>query len=140
LTHIFRIVLARQNLVWRFGLKPAPSPDARFGPFLDFAKSSFEAKHKHPPTWDRFGKDGALLAGFLRRAHHVTLEVWQTHVLNFFDSTEGFTLKQGGSLAYCISRFDTFSAGPISEGGNHGNRKPTGTELAIQNARDLGLN
>jgi len=102
--------------------KLAPPPDARFGPFLDFAKSSFEAKHKHPPTWDRFGKDGALLVGFLRRAHHVTLEVWQIHVLNFFDSTEGFTLKQGGSLAYFISRFDTFSAGPILEGGTNGNR------------------
>jgi uncharacterized protein YdaU (DUF1376 family) len=102
----------------------APPPDARFGPFLEFAKGSFEAKHKHPPTWDCFGKDGAALAAFLRRAAHVTQDVWQTHVLNFFDSTEGFTAKQGGSLAYFISRFDTFSSGPILEksvGATNGN-------------------
>jgi hypothetical protein len=105
--------------------KPAAKPpaDPRFGPFLEFAKTSFEAKHKHPPTWDCFGKDGAALAAFLRRAHHVTLDVWQANILNFFDSTEGFTVKQGGSLAYFISRFDTFASGPILErtstGGTH---------------------
>jgi hypothetical protein len=120
--------------------KPAPATDARFGPFLEFAKKFFEAKRKYPPTWDCFGKDGSALAAFLRRAHHVTLEVWQTHILNFFDSTEAFTVKQGGSLAYFISRFDTFSSGPILEGGTNGNRKPTGTALAIQNARALGFN
>jgi hypothetical protein len=100
-----------------------PPADARFGPFLEFAKGSFEAKHKHPPTWDCFGKDASLLAAFLRRAAHVTLGVWQIHVLNFFNSTEAFTLKQGGSLAYFISRFDTFASGPILEksstGGTH---------------------
>jgi len=98
----------------------APPADARFGPFLEFAKASFEAKHHHPPTWDCFGKDGSALAAFLRRAPHVTLDVWQAHVLNFFDSTEAFTVKQGGSLAYFISRFDTFSVGPILEGGSNG--------------------
>jgi hypothetical protein len=123
--------------------KPAAKPpaDARFGPFVEFAKSSFEAKHKHPPTWDCFGKDGAALSSFLRRAVHVTLDSWQTNVLNFFDSTEAFTLKQGGSLAYFISRFDTFSSGPILEkqlGGANGSKR-SATELAIQNARALGL-
>ena len=98
----------------------APLADARFGPFLDFAKNSFEAKHNRPPTWDCFGKDGSALAAFLRRARHVTLEIWQAHIQNFFDSTEAFTVKQGGSLAYFISRFDTFSSGPILEGGSNG--------------------
>jgi hypothetical protein len=98
----------------------APAPDARFGPFLEFAKNSFEAKLNRPPTWDCFGKDGTALAGFLRRAPHVTLEIWQTHILNFFHSTEAFTVKQGGSLAYFVSRFDTFSSGPILEGGSNG--------------------
>lgn len=92
--------------------------DARYGPFLEFAKTSFEAKRGHPPTWDCFGKDGSALAAFLRRAAHVTLEIWQAHVLNFFDSTEAFTLKKGGSLAYFISQFDSFSSGPILEGGS----------------------
>jgi hypothetical protein len=114
--------------------------DPRLGPFLEFAKGSFEAKHKRRPTWDCFGKDGSALAAFLRRASHVTLDVWQTHVLNYFDSTEAFTLKQGGSLAYFVSRFDTFASGPIlaAQKGN-GNGKPTATELAVRAARDLGL-
>jgi hypothetical protein len=103
--------------------KNTPTADARFGPFLGFAKGSFEAKHRHPPTWDCFGKDGFALAAFLRRAAHVTLDGWRVHVLNFFDSTEAFTLKQGGSLAYFVSRFDTFASGPILEktstGGTH---------------------
>jgi len=109
--------------------KPAATPpgDARYGPFLEFAKNSFETKNGHPPTWDYFGKDGASLSAFLRRAPHVTLAVWQTNILNFFDSTEAFTTKQGGSLSYFVSRFDTFSSGPIfgkkSIGGNNG--KPT---------------
>jgi hypothetical protein len=104
--------------------KPA---DPRFGPFLEFAKTSFEIKHKYPPTWDCFGKDGAALAAFLRRAPRVTMEIWQIHVLNFFDSTEVFTVKQGGSLSYFVGRFDAFSSGPILEkqpiGGSNGTAK-----------------
>jgi hypothetical protein len=121
--------------------KPAPPSDPRFGPFLEFAKTSFEAKHKHSPTWDCFGKDGAALAGFLRRAPHVTLDVWQAHISSFFDSTEVFTVKQGGSLAYFISKFDAFARGPILAGPQKGggNGKPTASELAMQNARNLGL-
>jgi hypothetical protein len=118
--------------------KEAP-PDARYGPFLEFAKNSFETKHNRPQTWDSFGKDGSELAAFLRRAPHVTLEVWQANILNFFDSTEAFTVKQGGSLTYFVRRFDTFSSGPILEGGSNGNRKPTGSDLAMRNARALGL-
>jgi hypothetical protein len=120
--------------------KTAPPADSRFGPFLEFVKGSFEAKHKRPPTWDCFGKDGSALAAFLRRAPHITLDVWETNVLNYFDSTEAFTLKQGGSLAYFVSRFDTFSDGPILAVPRKGtNGKPTATDLAVQNARALGL-
>ena len=124
--------------------KPTPPPDARFGPFLEFAKNSFKTKYNHPQTWDCFGKDGSELAAFLRRAPHVTLEVWQTHVLNFFDSTEEFTVKQGGSLAYFARRFDTFSSGPILEkqpvGGTNGSaRKLTGDALTTANLRAAGF-
>jgi hypothetical protein len=109
--------------------EPPARADSRYGSFLEFAKASFEAKHQRPPTWDCFGKDGRALAAFLRRAPHVTLEVWQTHVLNFFDSTEAFTLKQGGSLTYLVSRFDTFSSGPILAAQGKGtNGKPTVSE------------
>jgi hypothetical protein len=117
-----------------------PPADPRFGPFLEFAKGSFEAKHKRPPTWDCFGKDGSALAAFLRRAPHVTLDMWQTHISSFFESTEPFTLKQGGNLSYFVSRFDTFASGPIltAQKGNR-NGKPTATDLALRAARDLGL-
>jgi len=117
-----------------------PPADARFGPFLEFAKTSFEAKHGHPPTWDCFGKDGAALAAFLRRAPHVTLMVWTAHLDAYFDSTEDFTVKQGGSLAYFLSRFDTFSSGPIFEKpirGTHG--KQSASDLAMRNAKALGF-
>jgi hypothetical protein len=120
--------------------KPLPA-DPRFGPFLEFAKTSFEAKHAQPPTWDCFGKDGDALASFLRRAPHVTQDIWQSHVLNHFDSTEPFTVKQGGSLAYFVSKFDAFASGPIlaasQKGGTNG--KPSATDLALRNARALGL-
>lgn len=123
--------------------KPAAKPptDPRYGPFLEFAKAAFETHHKRPPTWDCFGKDGAALSAFLRRASHVTAEVWRGHILNFFDSTEPFTLKQGGSLAYFVSGFDKFANGPILAAAlrGTGNGKPTATDLAIQNARALGL-
>jgi hypothetical protein len=122
--------------------KPAPPADPRYGPFLEFARASFEAKHKHPPTWDCFGKDGSALAGFLLRAPHVTLDVWQTYISRFFDSTEAFTVKQGGSLAYFVSRFDTFASGPILEkqsvGGTNG-RKLAGDDLTAANLRAAGF-
>jgi hypothetical protein len=122
--------------------KPAARPpaDTRFGPFLEFAKTSFEAKHGNPPTWDCFGKDGAALAAFLRRAPHVTLEAWTAHLNAYFDSTEQFTLKQGGSLSYFVSRFDTFSNGPIlQQGGSNGStKKLTGDALTAANLRAAG--
>lgn len=121
-----------------------PPADSRYGPFLEFAKASFEAKHRHPPTWDCFGKDGAALAAFLRRAPHVTLEVWTAHLNAYFDSTEAFTVKQGGSMSYFVSRFDTFSDGPIlpylGKGGNgNGTGKLTGVALLEHNAKVLGF-
>lgn len=119
-----------------------PPADSRYGPFLEFAKSAYGVKHGEPPTWDCFGKDGAALSAFLRRAPHVTPEEWQTRLANYFDSTEAFTLKQGGSLSYFVSRFDTFAAGPILEGKgkSNGTGKLSATDLAIRNAQALSLN
>ena len=117
-----------------------PPADSRYGPFLEFARASFETRNGHPPTWDCFGKDGTALAAFLRRAPHVTLDVWQTHISNFFDSTEPFTLKQGGSLSYFVSRFDTFASGPIqaAQKGN-GNGKLSGDALTRANLKATGF-
>ena len=102
--------------------KPAPPADSRYGPFLEFARASFESKYGHPPTWDCFGKDGAALSAFLRRAPHVTMEIWAVYLNAYFDSTEAFTVKQGGSLSYFVSRFDSFKSGPLmaQKGGSNG--------------------
>ena len=122
--------------------KPRPPADVRYGPFLELARASFEAKHGQPPTWDVFRRDGSAMAAFLRRAPHVTLADWQIHLANYFDSTELFTVKQGGSLSYFISKFDTFAHGPILEryvGGSNGNaKKLTGDALTAANLRAAG--
>ena len=57
------------------------------------------------------------------------------------DSTEEHTRKQGDSLAYFCSNIDKFSDGPVMVTPGKGtNGKPTATDLALQNARALGLN
>jgi hypothetical protein len=110
-----------------------PAPDLRFGPFKESAIGAFQAKYGHPPTWDMFGRDGKALADFLRRAPHVTDDLWQSHLLNYFDSTEGFTVKQGGSLSYFLKRFDTFESGPILEGGNsNGNKQRSSAAVSAE--------
>jgi hypothetical protein len=123
----------RQENRHRRSKAATPLADPRYGPFLEFAKTSFEGKTGHPPTWDCFGKDGAALSAFLRRALHVTLAVWQAHILNYFESTEAFTAKQGGSLTYFVSRFDTFSSGPIS--GNKSSRSSHAKPSTSDNMR-----
>jgi hypothetical protein len=113
-----------------------PAPDLRFGPFKESAVGAFQAKYGHPPTWDMFGRDGKALADFLRRAPHVTDDLWQSHLLNYFDSTEGFTVKQGGSLSYFLKRFDTFESGPILEGGNNnGNKQRSSAAVSAETGK-----
>jgi hypothetical protein len=69
------------------------------------------------------------------------LERLQTLWQNYLDSTEVFTMKQGGSLAYFCSNLDKFSNGPISDGkGNSdGTGKLTGTELLKHNLKAAGF-
>ena len=126
--------------------KAAPG-DSRFQPFFNFAFESFAVKHGRKPLWQ--GKDRNGLKNLLKnhRAESLSLQRLQTSWRNFLDSTETFTVKQGGSLAYFCSNIDKFSGGPImatpQKGGNNGNRsdgKPSASDLAIQNARALGLN
>lgn len=106
--------------------KPAPA-DLRFQPFFDFAFDSYTSKHGRKPLWG--GKDRNGLKTLLRNqsAGSLPLERLQTLWRNFLDSTEPFTVKQGGSLAYFCSSIDKFSNGPIladpRKGANNG--KPT---------------
>jgi hypothetical protein len=121
--------------------KPAPPADPRFQPFFTFAFESFTVEHERKPLWG--GKDYAGLKNLLKGQSPETLSLerlknlWQ----NFLASTEAFTAKQGGSLAYFCSNVDKFADGPIlatpQKGGSNG--KPTATDLAIRNARALGL-
>ncbi len=119
--------------------KAAPG-DPRFQPFFKFAHESFAVKHGRKPLW--VGKDRNGLKNLLKSqsAEALSLERLQTIWRNFLDSTEAFTAKQGDSLAYFCSNIDKFSDGPITAGsGKVSHGKPTATDLAIRNARALGL-
>lgn len=120
--------------------KPAPPADPRYRPFVDFAFKGYEAKHGRKPLWQ--GKDFSALKALLRAqsAEHLPLSRLTTLWRYFIDSTEAFIGKQGGSLAYFCSNIDKFSDGPLTAGSgkvNYG--KPTATDLALRNARTLGL-
>jgi len=120
--------------------KPTPPADPRHRPFVDFAFKGYEAKHGRKPLWQ--GKDFSALKALLRAqsAEHLPLSRLTTLWRYFIDSTEAFIGKQGGSLAYFCSNIDKFSDGPLTAGSgkvNYG--KPTATDLALRNARTLGL-
>jgi hypothetical protein len=104
--------------------KPAWPADPRYQPFLDFAYTAFEAKHGRKPVWQ--AKDWKSLKTVLAAAPDLGLPELQTRWQNYLASTEAFTVKQGGSLAYFCSHADSFIAGPIFEKGkSNGNAKPT---------------
>jgi hypothetical protein len=108
--------------------KPAPG-DSRFQPFFQFAYDLFVLKHGRNPLW--VGKDRNGLKHLLKSlpAEKVPFERLQTLWRNFLDSTDAFTARQGGSLAYFCSNIDKFSDGPImaapGKGVSNENRKPT---------------
>ena len=119
--------------------KAAPG-DPRFRPFFNLAFESFAARHGREPLWQ--GKDRNCLKNLLKSqsAGALPLERLQTLWRNFLDSTEPFTVRQGSSLAYFCSNIDKFSDGPLTAGsGKVTYGKPTATDLALQNARALGL-
>ena len=121
--------------------KPTPPADARFQSFCQFASESYTSKHGQQPIW--VGKDWNGLKSLLKSqsAENLSSERLKTNWRNFLASTEAFTLRQGDSLAYFCSNIDKFSAGPILAEPRKGtNGKPTATDLALQNARALGLN
>ncbi len=114
--------------------------DPRYQPFFSCAYESYRAKHQRPPIWT--GKDFNALKTLLKgqSAEWLPLERLQSLWQNFLDSTEPFTVKQADSLAYFCSNVDKFSDGPIlAARGERTNGKPTSTDLALRNARTLGL-
>jgi len=81
----------------------------------DFAFKSFEGKFGQKPAWAK--KDFVQLADLFKRRPELTLEEFSRRWNAYLDSTEGFICRQGWSLAYFCSKFDSFIAGPIHDRG-----------------------
>lgn len=93
--------------------KPAAPADPRFQPFLDFAIGAFTQKYGQKPSWG--GKDFKRLSEILVRAKELSPQELEDRWRNYMESTEDFTRKQGGSLAYFCGHVDRFLKGPLSE-------------------------
>lgn len=119
--------------------KSARPADPRFQAFVDFAFRSYQRKHGQAPNWA--GKDFKNLTDLLRKNQTLTLSELARRWNHYTASTEPFTEKQGDSLAYFCTKFDSFIDGPILTGpsGGNGSAKLTGTELARHNAAALGF-
>jgi hypothetical protein len=69
-------------------------------------------------------------------------EELQSRFENYLASTESFTMKKGGSLAYFCQNVDSFLAGPLFErtqGGNNGNKKISADQRTRDNLAAAGL-
>jgi hypothetical protein len=117
--------------------KPTPPADPRFTPFLKFAFQAFEQKHGQKPTWT--GRDFKALSAMLASNRGLEPAELERRFQNYLGSTEAFIQKQGYSLAYFCAHTDSFLPGPILAQGKAVNGKQTSSDLAIQNARALGL-
>lgn len=99
--------------------KPTRPADPRRQPFVDFAYQAFTTKHGQKPSWA--GKDWKGLAVLLA-ASPASLEELKIRWTSFLASTELFTVRQGGSLAYFCAHIDAFLSGPLlverAKGGN----------------------
>jgi hypothetical protein len=111
--------------------------DSRHRPFVEFAHKLYLAKHCQKPTWGRTQYKN--LADLLKRAEATTLAELQRRFSNYLASTESFIVRNGFSLSIFCMRFDALGKGPIFQQGGMSNGKPTATDLAIQNAKALGL-
>ena len=130
----------KENQEKRRNINPAaPAPgDSRHHPFLEFAFAEFEQRHSQKPTWG--GKDFKALSVMLASNKGLGSEELQRRFRNYIGSTEPFTRKQGGSLAYFCTHIDSFLEGPIHATSPKGVKfNETATDLAIRNAQALGL-
>jgi hypothetical protein len=104
----------------------APPPGgAQYRPVLACLWKDFEQKKGQPPSWS--AKDFASLSNFLKNHKHSPEEII-LRFKNYVASTEEFVVRQGCSLSFFFSRFDSFISGPILErriNSNAESRKPT---------------
>jgi hypothetical protein len=111
--------------------KPAQPADPRYRALVDFAFQSYEVKHGQKPNWN--GKDFKNLTALLRKNQSLTSEELQRRWENYASSTEDFTRRQGDSLAYFCSKFDSFIDGPLIQ------RLSTGRKLYDPSASDAAI-
>lgn len=131
----------RSNTNQKKGKPPAAAQpaDPRHYPFVEFTTEAFKTKYGQPPTWS--GKGYRNLGELLKRNPNVTVEELHRRWGNFMASTDDFTEKQRGSLAYFCASFDKFIKGPLlarPAGGGANGKKPldyTGTDRAAENFR-----
>jgi hypothetical protein len=102
--------------------KPAAPADPRFQPFLDFAFRAFTQNHGQKPTWG--GKDFKALSAMLASNRNLDSGELERRWRNYMESTENFTRKQGGSLAYFCVNADRFLNGPVTERPRSSHGKP----------------
>jgi hypothetical protein len=115
----------------------APPVDPRRQPFIEFAFKAFLDRFGQKPSWH--GKDWKQLK-ILLAATDVPLEEMQVRWRHYLASTEPFTVKRGGSLAYFCANFDAFINGPLlgpEKGRSHG--KLTGDDLTRANLKAAGF-
>lgn len=90
-----------------------PSFDRKISECIRVAFEEFEQAKGRKPVWET--KDFAAVAGLVKRHDWVTVAEFSRRFGNFIRSTEEFTQRQGGSLAYFCSKFDQFADGPLQE-------------------------
>ena len=101
--------------------KAAAPADPRFKPVLDFAFEAFAQKHGQKPTWG--ARDFKALSAMLASNRSLDAAELERRFRNYLGSTDPFTQKQGGSLAYFSAHVDSFLVGPILEPQKGGQNK-----------------
>jgi hypothetical protein len=123
------------------GDKPTPAPTARAGDnrfceCKEFAFKSFEQSRKQKPTWST--ADYTTLTHLITRNPGISSLEFERRWQNYMASTDHFIVAQGGSLKFFCSRFDSFSAGPLTDKKANGG-KLSGRELTEANLRATGF-
>lgn len=122
--------------------KTAPPVDPRHKAVFDGCYKAYNARFGQSPTWG--GKEAKTLSRFLVEHPSISPEEINRRYGHFLASTERYHAEKHGTLSHLLSgsNFDVFADGPITAielKGGKPNGRPTATDLAIQNARALGL-
>jgi hypothetical protein len=119
--------------------KPAPPVDCRQKSVFDSCYEAYRLRFSTAPTWA--GREAKALQRFLRDHLGISAEEIVRRFGHLLSSSDRYHAEKHGSPLHLLSNFDTFADGPIlaapQKGGANG--KQTGSDLAIQNARALGL-